>query len=48
MGNNTFEKAVDEVDEFDCKVKIISGTGAVGRLADFGAQRLFLVTDPFF
>ena len=36
------------MDEFDCKVKIISGTGAVGRLADFGAQRLFLVTDPFF
>ena len=36
------------MDEFDCKVKIVSGPGAVRRLADFGAQRLFLVTDPFF
>ena len=36
------------MDEFDCSTKIISGAGAVGRLADFGARRLFLVTDPFF
>ena len=36
------------MDEFDCKVKIISGAGTVSRLADFGARRLFLVTDPFF
>ena len=36
------------MDEFDCKVKIVSGTGTVRRLADFGARRLFLVTDPFF
>lgn len=36
------------MDEFDCKTKIISGAGAVGRLADFGARRLFLVTDPYF
>lgn len=48
LGNNTFEKAVESVDEFDCKVKIISGAGTVRRLADFSAQRLFLVTDPFF
>ena len=48
LGNNTFEKAVADVDEFDCKVKIVSGAGTVNRLADFGARRLFLVTDPFF
>ena len=36
------------MDEFDCKVKIVSGPGAVRRLEDFGARRLFLVTDPFF
>ena len=36
------------MDEFDCKVKIVTGTGTVRRLADFGARRLFLVTDPFF
>lgn len=36
------------MDEFDCRTKIVSGAGAVHRLADFGAQRLFLVTDPFF
>ena len=36
------------MDEFDCKVKIVSGAGTVQRLGDFGARRLFLVTDPFF
>ena len=36
------------MDVFDCRTKIVSGAGAVERLADFGAQRLFLVTDPFF
>ena len=36
------------MDEFDCRTKIISGSGTVARLADFGAKRLFLVTDPFF
>ena len=36
------------MDEFDCRTKIVSGTGTVRRLADFGAKRLFLVTDPFF
>ena len=48
FGNNTREKAVVYVDEFDCKVKVISGVGTVDRLADFGVRRLFLVTDPFF
>ena len=36
------------MDEFDCRTKIVSGTGTVRRLADFGAKRLFLVTDPYF
>ena len=36
------------MEEFDCRVKIVSGAGAVSKLADFGARRLFVVTDPFF
>ena len=36
------------MDEFDCRTKVVSGAGAVRRLADFGARRLFLVSDPFF
>lgn len=36
------------MDEFACRTKIISGPGAVARLADFGAARVFLVTDPYF
>ena len=33
---------------FSCKTKIISGAGAISALAEFGAKRVFLVTDPFF
>ncbi len=36
------------MDEFYCRTKIISGAGAVKRLAGFGAKRVFLVSDPFF
>ena len=36
------------MDEFDCRTRVISGSGAVARLGDFGARRLFLVTDPHF
>ena len=36
------------MDEFVCPTKIISGPGAVQRLKEFGARRVFLVTDPFF
>lgn len=36
------------MDEFVCGTKIISGPGAVGKLKDFGAKRVFVVTDPFF
>ena len=34
--------------EFYCSTKIVSGTGAVAALKEMKAQRLFLVTDPFF
>ena len=36
------------MDEIVCRTKIISGPGAVAKLKDFGARRVFLVTDPFF
>ena len=36
------------MDEFVCGTKIISGPGAVRKLKEFGAERVFLVTDPFF
>ena len=36
------------MDEFDCRTKIVSGTGTVRRLKEFGAKKLFLVTDPYF
>ena len=34
--------------EFSCGTKIVSGAGAVGKLGDFRAERVFLVTDPYF
>ena len=36
------------MDVFDCRTRIVSGSGAVRKLVDFGAKRLFLVTDPYF
>ena len=36
------------MERFSFKTTIISGAGAVSALAEFGAKRLFLVTDPFF
>ena len=36
------------MDEFNCRTKIYSGAGAVEKLGEFGAKRIFLVTDPFF
>ena len=36
------------MEEFSCETKIIAGSGAVEHLAEFGAKRTFLVTDPFF
>ena len=33
---------------FSCKTKVIAGAGAVSALAEFGAKRVFLVTDPYF
>ena len=36
------------MDEFDCRTRVISGYGTVQHLAELGAKRLFLVTDPYF
>ena len=36
------------MDEFYCRTKIYSGPGAVQKLGEFGAKRVFLVTDPYF
>ena len=36
------------MDEFNCGTMVFSGAGAVGKLGEFGARRLFLVTDPYF
>jgi len=36
------------MERFSCKTEIIAGAGAVSRLAELGAKRLYLVTDPFF
>ena len=36
------------MEHFSCKTEIVAGAGAVARLADLRAKRLFLVTDPFF
>ena len=33
---------------FSCKTVIHSGSGAISALAGYGAQRLYLVADPFF
>ncbi len=36
------------MDEFNCRSRVISGSGAVRKLGELGAKRLFLVTDPYF
>ncbi len=41
-------KAVEDLEEFFCKTKIISGAGALAALADLKPRRLFLVADPYF
>lgn len=33
---------------FSCRTRIVSGSGAVEALKEFGAKRVFLVADPFF
>ena len=47
-GNTTLEKAVEDMEEFSCKTRLISGAGTISALAELGGKRLFLVTDPFF
>ena len=36
------------MEQFFCKTKILSGSGAMKCLADMGIRRLLLVTDPYF
>ena len=36
------------MDEFNCRTKVYAGAGAVKKLGEFGAKRVFLVTDPYF
>ena len=47
-GHTSFEKAVEDLEEFSCSTKIFAGAGAVSALASMEAKRLFLVSDPFF
>lgn len=47
-GHNGFEKEVGDMTEFYCGTKIISGTGAVAALRGMRAERMLVVTDPFF
>ena len=42
------QKAVENLERFVCDTKIISGAGALSALAELGAKRLLVVTDPFF
>ena len=48
LGNTRDEKAVEVLDEFNCRTKIYAGAGAITKLGEFGAKRVFLVTDPYF
>ena len=36
------------MEKYACKTRIFSGAGAVNALKELGAERLFLVSDPFF
>ena len=38
----------DDMEEFSCKTKIISGAGSVKWLKTLGARRLLVVSDPYF
>ena len=45
---NTASKGGETVEGFSCKTKIISGSGSIGAIREFGSQRLMVVSDPFF
>jgi 1-propanol dehydrogenase len=47
-GNNTCRKGGVILDEFNCRTRVISGPGAVSKLGEMGAKRVFLVTDSYF
>lgn len=36
------------MEEFSCKTRLISGSGAVSALEELGGKKLFVVTDPYF
>ncbi len=36
------------MEQFACSTRILSGVGALNALAEFGAKRVFVVSDPFF
>ena len=36
------------MEEFSCRTRLLAGSGAVKKLGELGAKRLFLVSDPYF
>ena len=36
------------MEDFFCRTRVLAGSGAVGKLAELGAKRVYLVSDPFF
>ena len=36
------------MEQFHCRTKIFAGAGAIGHLAEYGPEKVFLVTDPYF
>ncbi len=47
-GHTKAEKAVIPLKDYSCQTRILSGAGAVSALGELKAQRLLVVTDPFF
>ena len=43
-----FLKGGEELEQFYCGTRIVSGAGTIGYLKELGIRRLLLVTDPFF
>ena len=45
---NTVCKGGDELEEYFCKTKILSGAGAISALGQMKSKRVLIVSDPFF
>ena len=45
---NTGSKGGENVEEYSCKTKIISGSGSLAEIGKLGSRRLMIVSDPFF